>query len=256
VSRFSYFPDFSEFSGCFKFRGGKTLFATLHTVTNVTGFAVSGLSAPWFTFFLGGRLCASWDSLLTKGHFLPGDLKFRNFSENQSPPLQCHTTVDDNGAFPGVVFKRAAGERQQAESSMTARSSASQEDLVASALSLKPTPAVARANKKKRDCDYKKRRRPQVSEEALAKRRAAAEKRAKDRAMMPITKRKAAKQKKTTALVQIWYERKTPAYNGGRGPQPKMRQFTSGRMMVNVNSPLHEAAKARKIVGSTKYRMC
>jgi hypothetical protein len=147
---------------------------------------------------------------------------------------------------------------------MPARSAANQEAPQASVLPLNPTPAVARANKKKRDVDYKKRRRPQVSEEALAKRRAAAEKKAEKRANMPIAKKKTKKKVQRPVWhgdgdihtkVFISFLRATPPYNGGKGPQPKMRHFTSGRLKVNAGSALHQAAKAGKTIGSTRYRM-
>jgi hypothetical protein len=136
-------------------------------------------------------------------------------------------------------------------------------------LPLNPTPAVARVNRKKRNGDYKKRRRPQVSEEALAKRRAAAEKRAEKRAKMPIAKKTTKKKGQGQAKwlqtyafdpsdihtkVTISYTRPF-SYNGGKGPQPKMKHFTSGRLKVALGSPLHQAAKAGKNIGSTRYRM-
>ena len=153
---------------------------------------------------------------------------------------------------------------------MPARSAANQEAPQASVLPPNPTPAVARVTKKKRDGDYKKRRRPQVSEEALAKRRAAAEKRAEKKANMPIAKKKTKKKGQGPAKwlqkyafdpgdihtkVLISYTRPMPPHNGGKGPQPKMRHFTSGRLKVNAGSSLHQAAKARKTIGNTRYYM-
>jgi hypothetical protein len=149
---------------------------------------------------------------------------------------------------------------------MPARSAANQEAPQASVLPLYPTPAVARVNKKKRDGDYKKRRRPQVSEEALAKRRAAAGKRAEERSNMPITRKKTKKKVQGPAkqlqknsfpygFVLISYRRSPLPYNGGKGPQPKMTHFTSGRLKVGVVSSLHEAAKAGKKIGNTRYHI-
>ncbi len=144
---------------------------------------------------------------------------------------------------------------------MPARSAANQEAPQASVLPLNPTPAVARVNKKKRDGDYKKRRRPQVSEEVLAKRRAAAEKKAAEkRAKMPIAKKKTktkrqglAKQPPKWALVEIRYQRSPLPYNGGKGPQPKMKHVTSGRLKVPIDSSRHQAAKMRNKIGNMRY---
>jgi hypothetical protein len=135
---------------------------------------------------------------------------------------------------------------------MPARSAANQEAPQAFVLPLNPTPAVARVNKKKRDGDYKKRRRPKVSEEALAKRRAAAEKRAENRAKMPIAKKKTKtkRQPPKWAFVEIQY-RRSPLRR--KGPQPKMTHFTSGRLKVLIDSSLHQAAKMRKKIGDMLY---
>jgi hypothetical protein len=95
------------------------------------------------------------------------------------------------------------------------------------------------------DADYKKKRRQPLSEEALANRRAAAQKAAIARKLnpAPVTQRR---------QVRVHMRFDSGLCKGG--PSPKMIAPSSGRL-VDVGSAAHRAAQRRESLGLYHYWM-